>query len=133
MLGIPVEKVCDFIVRVRAFDIEEDVVAEDVVEDGAAAHLSDDDFRAAPDDLPDDPIREELREFLSGLNEEEMNNLLALVWLGRGDYVAKEWDQALAEAARVRDAKAPDYLLGMPLVSDFLEEGLSLLGYSCAE
>ncbi|MGA9084443.1 MAG: DUF3775 domain-containing protein [Pseudolabrys sp.] len=25
------------------------------------------------------------------------------------------------------------YLLGMPLLGDFLEEGLSLLGYSCEE
>lgn len=128
MLGIPVEKVCDFIVRVREFDAK-----EGVVEDEPAANMADDDFREDLADFPDDPVQQELREFLESLNEEEMENMLALVWLGRGDFVAKEWDQALAEAAQVRDAKAPDYLLGMPLVSDYLEEGLSLLDYSCAD
>ena len=128
MLGIPLEKVCDFILRVREFDAK-----EEPVEDEPASNMADDDFLEVLADFPDDPVQQELREFLESLNEEEMVNMLALVWLGRGDFVAKEWDQALAEATRVRDAKAPDYLLGMPLVSDYLEEGLSLLDYSCAD
>ena len=37
------------------------------------------------------------------------------------------------EAARAHNQRTAEYLLGMPLVADFLEEGLSMLGYSCEE
>jgi hypothetical protein len=37
------------------------------------------------------------------------------------------------EAARAHNRRTSSYLLGMPLVADFLEEGLSMLGRSCEE
>jgi hypothetical protein len=37
------------------------------------------------------------------------------------------------EAAQAHNERTADYLLGTPLVGDFLEEGLSMLGYSCEE
>jgi hypothetical protein len=56
-----------------------------------------------------------------------------LAWLGRDDYSASDWPAVRAEAARARNQRTAEYLLGMPLVGDYLEEGLSMLGYSCAE
>ena len=35
-----------------------------------------------------------LVEFVAGLNVEEQTDLLALIWLGRGDYELDEWDAA---------------------------------------
>ncbi len=35
--------------------------------------------------------------------------------------------------ARARNQRTAECLLGTPLVGDFLEEGLSMLGYSCEE
>ena len=52
---------------------------------------------------------------------------MTLAWLGRGDGGVDEWDDLRAEAARAHRRTA-SYLLGMPLLSDYLEEGLSQLG-----
>ena len=67
---------------------------------------------------------------LNGLSELERIELLALTWLGRGDYSKEEWPQALREARRTHDEKETDYLVGTPLLASYLEEGLSQLGYS---
>jgi hypothetical protein len=58
---------------------------------------------------------------------------VTLAWLGRDDYSATDWPTVREEAARAHNERTVDYLLGMPLLSDFLEEGLSMLGYSCEE
>jgi hypothetical protein len=56
-----------------------------------------------------------------------------LAWLGRDDYSASDRPAVREEAARARSQRTAEYLLGMPLVGDFLEEGLSMLGYSCED
>jgi len=64
------------------------------------------------------------------LSDLERVELLALAWLGRGDYTKEEWREVLEEARRVHDEKETQYLIGTPLLADYLEEGLSELGYS---
>ena len=49
----------------------------------------------------------------------------------RDDYEASDWATVRDEAARSHNRRTSTYLLGMPLLSDFLEEGLSMLGRSC--
>ena len=46
---------------------------------------------------------------------------------------ADEWPALRVEAARAHDNRTAAYLLGLPLLADFLEEGLSMLGRSCEE
>jgi hypothetical protein len=58
---------------------------------------------------------------------------VALTWLGRDDYVADDWPTVRAEASRAHNNRTASYLLGEPLLGDFLEEGLTILGYSCME
>ena len=58
---------------------------------------------------------------------------MALTWIGRGDYRADEWDEVLGQMRDVREQRTVDYLLGTPLLADYLEEGLSLFGLSCEE
>jgi hypothetical protein len=41
--------------------------------------------------------------------------------------------RARGSGPRTQSAHRADYLLGTPLLGDFLEEGLSMLGYSCEE
>ena len=128
MLGIHVEKVCDFVARAREFDVK-----VEVVEPNPGSNVSDDDFGSVLEDYADDPVFDELTGFLEALNEEEKANIVALAWLGRGDFSSEEWQDALAEARRNQHKSIANYLLGMPLISDYLEEGLSQFGYSCAE
>jgi len=64
------------------------------------------------------------------LNEE----IMYPAWLGRdADTTAADWPAMREEAASAHNARTARYLLGMPTLGDVLEEGLSMLGHSCAE
>jgi hypothetical protein len=78
----------------------------------------------------DNPAGQELVDAINSLSDPERVELLALTWLGRGDYSKEDWREALKEARRIHDEKETDYLVGTPLLADYLEEGLSQLGYS---
>jgi hypothetical protein len=95
---------------------------------------SDDDMmQRILEDYADDPTFEELRSFLLDQSDDELKELLALAWLGRGDFTIEEWRSGLSRVRDVRRYHTADYLLGTPLLADFLREGLSQLGLSCEE
>ncbi|MEI9411670.1 DUF3775 domain-containing protein [Mesorhizobium salmacidum] len=71
---------------------------------------------------------EELRELINDLNIDEAAELIALAWVGRGDYDASEWADAVAAARERANKRTAKYLLGMPLLADLLEEGLEAIG-----
>ena len=71
-----------------------------------------------------DPVYEELREFIRSLDEDEQIALVALAWIGRGTYEASAFDLAIAEARRAHNGRTAEYLLGLPLLGNYLEEGL---------
>lgn len=77
----------------------------------------------------EDLTERELRALINDLNIDEAAELIAIVWIGRGDFDAAEWTEAVAEA-RQRGAgrRASNYLLGMPMLGDWLEEGLEAIG-----
>jgi len=68
-----------------------------------------------------------------GLNEDEQIDLVALTWLGRGDGELDDWEELRAEASRAHNKRTAEYLLGIPLLGDYLEEALAQLGYSLEE
>jgi len=125
MLTIPLEKLTYIIEKAREFDAE---VPADPDEGGS--NEADDDEREILLDTPDNPTLQELRGAIEGLNSDEQEELLALIWLGRGDYAANEWREALREARSARTATEADYLIGTPLLADYLEEGVAALGLS---
>lgn len=71
---------------------------------------------------------EELRELINDLNVDEAAELIALAWVGRGDYDASEWKDAVRAARERTNKRTAKYLLGMPLLADWLEEGLEAIG-----
>ena len=128
-LTISPEKVCFVIFKAREFDAKAQVSNPD-----DASNPSDDNMISVLEDHGDDPVLEELTSFIAGLSEDEQIDLVALAWLGRDDNTVEDWDSLREEAARAhstRASQAAEYLLGMPLLSDYLEEALSLLGLSC--
>jgi len=130
-LAISAEKVCFVIIKAREFDVK-DVVTEP--ENGS--NPADDRMIAVLEDHPDDPVAEELVSFISSLSEDEQIDLVALAWLGRDDNTLEDWPELRAEAARAHGSgptHTADYLLGMPLLGDQLEEALALLGMSCED
>ena len=128
-IGIAPDKVFFVIVKSREFDAEVAVEA-DVEEPSPGAHASDEEIGEIPQEYGTDPTYDEVTEFIGALNEEEQINLVALTWLGRGDFTLDEWDQALQEARSARSDHTASYLLGIPLLSDYLEEGLTQHGYA---
>lgn len=130
-LAIAPDKVCFLIVKAREFD------AKDVVTDpDDGFNPSDDKMIAVLEDHGDDPVKDELTSFIADLSEDEQIDLVTLAWLGRDDNTLEDWPSLRAEAARAhssRATQAAEYLLGIPLLGDYLEEGLSLFGHSCGD
>ena len=104
-----------------------------MTEPDSGSNPSDDKDVAVLEDHADDPVVEELTSLINSLSEDEQIDLVALTWLGRDDYTASDWAAVREEAARAHNERTAEYLLGTPLVGDFLQEGLSMLGYSCEE
>ncbi|HEY6860261.1 MAG TPA: DUF3775 domain-containing protein [Pseudolabrys sp.] len=127
-LTISPEKVCFVIIKAREFDAKDAITEPD-----PGSNPSDDKDAAVLEDHGDDPVVEELTSFINSLSEDEQIDLVTLAWLGRDDYSASDWAEVRAEASRAHNTRTANYLLGMPLLGDFLEEGLSMLGYSCEE
>jgi hypothetical protein len=81
---------------------------------------------------PDNNVcRREAIEFVAGLNVEEQTDLLALIWLGRGDYEIDDWDEAVAEAEARIAARDPDFMLGDAALPEYLGGGLEAFGLAC--
>jgi Protein of unknown function (DUF3775) len=128
VLTISPEKVFFVIVKAREFDAK-----DEVTEPNPGSNPSDDRDIAVLEDHANDPVVEELTSFINSLSEDEQIDLVALAWLGRDDFSAEDWIEVRAEAARAHNQRTASYLLGMPMLGDFLEEGLSLLDYHCEE
>lgn len=84
-------------------------------------------------DVVDDPSYDEAKIFIDALSEDEQIDLVTLAWLGRDDNSVDDWDDLRAEATRAHNERTADYLLGMPLLADQLEDALEQLGLSCEE
>jgi hypothetical protein len=88
----------------------------------------------ADDDMPEDHRGDidhsELSGFIRGLNVDEQIDLVALMWLGRGDGDLDNWRDLRDEALRVHNNRTASYLIGTPMLADCLEEALSQFGKS---
>jgi hypothetical protein len=77
-----------------------------------------------------DPAYAELKATIEDLEPDQQISLVSLMWLGRGDYGVEEWPRALAQARAAWNERTADYLIGTPLLADYLTEGLDQLGYA---
>ena len=124
-LEIAPEKVAHVIIKAREYDVK--VAAwDDTREDGDA----EEDPSAILEDYTNDPTRAELLGFIERMNYDEQANLVALMWVGRGTYEKEEFEEAVETARAERVNSTSSYLLGIPLLADYLEEGLEKMGFS---
>jgi hypothetical protein len=117
-------KVCFVIEKSR------ELQSEDVGAETDASSAADDDERAVMAGA-NASIRRELVEFIKELDVDEGVALVALTWIGRGDFDAEEWQGAVDAAIERREGPTWKYLLGIPLLPDYLEDALSAFGRSC--
>ena len=127
-LSISPEKVCYIIAKAREFD------AKDVVTDpDDGSNPTDGAMVAVLEDHRDDPVVQEIAAAIFAMTEDEQIDLVTLAWLGRGDGSLEDWNELRAEAARAHNKRTASYLLGMPLLADYLDEALAQFGHSCDE
>ncbi len=128
MLHIPLEVICYIIAKARELQAKEDVVLPDTpggpAEDWALQVLA---------DHSGDYTLAEFKDSIAEMSQRQRAELIALMWLGRGDYGIADWEQAVDDAIGDHSVRAAAYLLAHPMVSDDLEEGLIAHGYSCED
>ena len=112
------------ILKVRALMVKEAIVTPE-----AGGNPTDDESPAVLQETLDDLSRDEVMAEIKGLSEAQQDELVALMWLGRGDGEAEEWARLKDLAAERREMPSGAYLLDHPLVADYWAEGLDKLGY----
>ena len=129
-LRISSEKVCDFIEAARELAGKVPPTTGDHTTTGDDSELV---TIEEPEGIgeDEDARRRETVEFIAGLNVEEQTDLLALIWLGRGDYDIGEWDDAVSEAEARIAARDPDYMIGNAALPEYLGDGLEAFGTTC--
>ena len=107
------------------------IAAKSRQSDGTAADLNansgsaDDDAVHGSRDRSRTADRSELSGFIQNLNVDEQIDLVALMWLGRGDGELDNWNDLRAEASRAHNNRTASYLIETPMLADYLEEALS--------
>ena len=124
-LTISPEKVSYIILMARKFDAKDALTDPD-----EGSNAADDRMVSVLEDNPDDATEEELESFINDLSDDEQVDLVALAWLGRDNNSAEDWPGIHVEARRAHNKRTAAYLLGMPLLGDYLADGLATLGYS---
>lgn len=122
MLSINPDKVRHIAAEARVFDVKE---ADSDPDSGSNA--TDDNMADVLEDTADDATAQELAEYIRALDEDEQVELVALAWLGRGTYGVEEWQDAISEARRAHNKRTVEYLFSLPLLADYLEEGLAMV------
>jgi hypothetical protein len=127
-LTISPEKVGFLIEKARQFDVKEAAADPD-----SGSNPADDDMIDVLEDDGRDPVAHEIAGFIDALSEDEQIDLVALMWLGRGDGTIEEWKDLRQQATEARSAPTARYLLGEPMLGDLLAEGLGEFGLSWTE
>lgn len=123
----PLDTVCFIIAKSCEFDVKT------ASSDPDASPLDDDDIDAAVlEDRPSDPVETELKSFISDLPDGAPVDLVAVMWMGRGDG-PDSWAETKDLAFSQHDDHTAEYLVGTPLLPDCLEEGLATIGRNCSE
>jgi Protein of unknown function (DUF3775) len=130
-LNISREKVAFLIDKAQEFDVKDLPTDPD-----SGSNPADDSEVDVLEDDGSDSVASEMASFIRALNEDEQIDLVALIWLGRGDGTIEEWEDLRARSAERRSGyrnprwETVRYVLGEPLLGDLLAEGLDKFGIS---
>ncbi len=125
-LSVSTDQICFIIAKARQIEVKDVLTISD-----PRSNPFDERMVSVLEACGNDPAAQEIRSFAVALDEDCQIDLVALTWAGQGDYDMSEWSEATAQAAAAHDARTADYLLGLPLVSEFLEDALTESMRSC--
>ena len=107
--------------KVHEFHSREDVTFP---EENEAEAINEDLAQQFATDFAGDPYYQELSTTIDDLEPDQQMTLVALMWVGRGDYLLGEWEEALEYAEEAWTEHTAEYLIGTPLLADYLAEAL---------
>ncbi len=119
-LGISREKIEGIIDHARMYDAK-----EANSDPNSGSNATDDGMTDVLEDKGNDALAGELRGIIRDLNLDEQVSLVVLAWIGRGTYSAAEWSEAILQARQAHNNHTAEYLMGLPLLGDYLEDGLA--------
>lgn len=122
LLTLNPEFLRSLILKLRAVMAQEELVSPD-----SGSNASDDEGPATLQDSPDNLTRAEIATQIEDLEPDQQAELVALMWIGRGDMEPEEWGEAVEMASERRDTPTSRYLLSHPHVADHIDEGVDLL------
>ncbi len=121
-LSLNPEFLRNLILQLRAVMAQEEMVSPD-----SGSNPSDDEGPATLQDNPDNLLRDEIAAEIADLEPDQQAELVALMWIGRGDMEPEEWTDAVRLAAERQEGGTAAYLLSHPHVADHLDEGIDRL------
>ncbi|SDG59149.1 Protein of unknown function [Pseudomonas benzenivorans] len=126
MLNVNSETVCRLIALARVFHAKE---AVSIPQEPTSP--SDDWALQVLADHEDDEVFQEFKSIIDDLEPDQQQQIVALLWLGRGDGPLEDWAALLEQAADDWNERTAEYLIAHPYLADHLLEALDLHGYSC--
>jgi len=126
MLDINPDTVCRLAELARIFHAREEVVIPEEPNDPSGDWPT----QILADHAGDSTL-EEFRGIVTDLEPDQQQQVVALLWMGRGDFTLDEWDEAVRQATENWSQNTADYLIAHPMLPDYLSEALDQHGYSC--
>ena len=121
-LSLNPEYLRNLILMLRSLMAQEEMVSPE-----SGSNPSDDEVPATLQDSPENLTRAELEMSIEDLEPDQQAELVALMWIGRGDMEPEEWEEAVELAAERHEGATAAYLLSHPHVADYLDEGVDRL------
>ena len=126
MLDVNPDDICRLIALAREFHAQEQVVipeepgnpSGDWSQQILASHV-------------EDATLQEFMSIIKDLEPRQQQQVVGLLWIGRGDFELEDWDAVLEQARDSWTVRTGNYLIAHPLLADYLTEGLDLHGYRC--
>ncbi|MBW0145233.1 DUF3775 domain-containing protein [Sphingomicrobium clamense] len=125
----PLDMLCRIIFRAREYEAQ---IPTNYDEDESPDNVDGDDEDEAFSVLDDDintSVEEELVGTLEDLADDQIAEVYALALIGRGDYEAADWDEAIEAAGEEGDI--PEQILEMPMFASLLESGMAAFDLDC--
>lgn len=140
MLSVNADVVCRLIDLSHIFHGQEGLVIPDEMDNaelGSSVALADSPADDAPRQMMaghgDETSLQEFRTIIDAMDPDQQHEVVALLWLGRGDYTLEEWDDIVEQARDQWTPDTADYLMDHPLLASYLQDGLEQHGYDCSE
>ncbi len=121
MLTIPPERIAAIIMAARESDAEEKALARAAQRKAGA--------EPGAQEIGATPAAERLLRMVANLAGTELNELMALAWMGRGDFEPDALPEALRQAAKIISTHPAQYVARLPGLAHYLESALISLGY----